>query len=949
MLRLTSITKDYKVADTTVRALNEITLSFRKNEFVSILGPSGCGKTTLLNIIGGLDKYTSGDVSINGVSTKRFRDSDWDVYRNHRVGFIFQSYNLIPHQTVLGNVELALTIAGVGSKERTERARKALDRVGLKGQYNKKPNQLSGGQCQRVAIARALVNEPEILLADEPTGALDTTTSVQIMELIKEIAREKLVIMVTHNPALAEQYSTRIIKLLDGVVVDDTMPYSAEEEEAEERVDYLAAEKAHEDSAVSADGEADSASAAVKEGALKKKGAKRAKHPHEKAKMSPFTAFRLSAQNLFTKKARTIMTSVAGAIGIIGVSLVLAMSFGVRSYIDNMQNDMLSGNPITIQETAFDMSALLQVTSTSEKHEIIQEAGYVNVNSMIENLIAKSKTAESLMIHNTITQDYVDYVSALPKEDAAAVFLDYGLDVSNNIYTDFSLKASPSAENADANTKIMSLSAIRTQYIAILKKTMFKQYATYVTTVVDNFAQCPADESYVLEQYDLKSGRIAKEKDEVMVVLDDDSMLTDIVLAQLGYYSQDEFMNLIYRGAKETDPSMEQLYDPALDKDRFSYDEILGKTFTYYPNNDVYNVQKTTSGENTSYSLTYNHLEGEWDDGLPLKVVGILQPKDTISYGCMTSGFYYTSALTDYILEQNADSDIVRYFDDTEKSSVVSGWTEVELPNVGTVPYAMGITYEFSYVYLDDNKEETVFTDTGFVGTPNDMSAIMGIFSGESGDAAAEMYFLTKQQVGDISVANGISVYPRDFTHKENVLKYLDRWNGDEDIVVGDKTVTAADRENIVYTDNLSVVINMINQFIDIVTIALVGFTALSLVVSSVMIAIITYVSVVERTKEIGVIRSLGGRKKDVSRLFTAETAIIGLASGLIGILITYILTIIINVIVSSLTVVSRIAILPWYQAAIMVGVSVVLTLVSGVFPARAAAKKDPVVALRTE
>ena len=938
MLRLTSVTKDYKVADTSVRALNEISLSFRKNEFVSVLGPSGCGKTTLLNIIGGLDKYTSGDVSINGVSTKRFRDSDWDVYRNHRVGFIFQSYNLIPHQTVLGNVELALTIAGVGSKERTERAKKALDRVGLKGQYNKKPNQLSGGQCQRVAIARALVNEPEILLADEPTGALDTTTSVQIMELIKEIAREKLVIMVTHNPALAEQYSTRIIKLLDGVVVDDTMPYSAEEEMAEERVDYVADENA-------ADKEkADSDSTSDKEtNAAKKTG--KTKRAREKAKMSPFTAFRLSAQNLFTKKARTIMTSVAGAIGIIGVSLVLAMSFGVRTYINSMQNDMLSGNPIMVQETAFDMSALLQVTGTGEKLEVIQEAGYVNVNSMIENLIAKSKTAESLMINNTITQDYVDYVSALPKEDAAAVFLDYGLDVSNNIYTDFSLKAQPSEENADTNTKTMSLSAIRTQYIAILKKTMFKQYATYVTTVVDNFAQCPADESYVLEQYDLKSGRIAKEKDEVMVVLDGDSMLTDIVLAQLGYYSQDEFMNLIYRGAKETDPSMEELYDPALDKDRFSYEEILGKTFTYYPNDDVYNVQKASSGENVSYSLTYNHLEGEWDDGLPLKVVGILQPKETISYGCMTSGFYYTSALTDYILEQNAQSEIVKYFDDTGKTYEESGWSV----DKDEIPYAKGITYIFSYTYLNENNEETVFTDIGFVGTPNDMSAIMGIFGNNVDVKIPDMYVLTKQQAGGVNVANSISVYPHDFTTKENVLKYLDRWNSDEDIVVNGKTIASADREDIVYTDNLSVIIDMINQFIDIVTIALVGFTSLSLVVSSVMIAIITYVSVVERTKEIGVIRSLGGRKKDVSRLFTAETAIIGLASGLIGIAITYLCTLIINLVVSSLTVVSRIAILPWYQAAIMVGVSVLLTLVSGVFPARAAAKKDPVVALRTE
>ena len=920
MLRLTSVTKDYKVADTSVRALKGISLSFRKNEFVSILGPSGCGKTTLLNIIGGLDKYTSGDVAINGVSTKRFSDSDWDVYRNHRIGFIFQSYNLIPHQTVLGNVELALTIAGLNKVERTERAKKALDRVGLSGQYNKRPNQLSGGQCQRVAIARALVNEPEILLADEPTGALDTSTSIQIMELIKEIAEEKLVIMVTHNPDLAKQYSTRIINLLDGEVVGDSMPYSAEEEEAEPRVVYSGT--------VTEDGKAEA----------ENKPSVKNKKPRERAKMSLFTAFRLSAQNLLTKKARTIMTSVAGAIGIIGVSLVLAMSFGVRTYINNMQNDMLSGNPVTVAEQAFDMNALMQSTSTSEKHDIIKEAGYVNVNSMIENLIAKSKTAESLLINNTITQDYIDYVKAIPQEDAAAVFLDYGLDVSNNIYTDFTAKVSSDAEG---NTQRMSLSAIRTRYIAILKKTMFKQYATYVTTVVDNFKQCPAEESYITEQYDLMSGRIASGKNEVMVVLDKDSELTDIVLAQLGYYAQDEFMNLIYRGAKETDPSMENLYDPALDKDRFSYEEILGKSFTYYPNDDVFNVSDS--------GITYNHLEGEWSDGLELTVVGILQPKETISYGCMTSGFYYTQALTDYIIEKNIESSLVKYFNDNEKTSIVSGWYEMEIPGMGTQNVPVGITYDFTYTYLNGSNEETTYTEKGFVGTPNDMNAIMGIFSGSAGDSGTEYYFLTKQQAGGNNVANGISIYPRDFKHKEAVLSYLDRWNEDVPITVGDKTIQYADREDMIYTDNLSVVIDMINQFIDIVTIALVGFTALSLVVSSVMIAIITYVSVVERTKEIGVIRSLGGRKKDVSRLFTAETAIIGLASGLIGILVTYLLTLVINLIVGSLTIVSTIAILPWYDALIMIAISVLLTLLSGVFPARAAAKKDPVVALRTE
>ena len=461
MLRLENITKDYKVADTTVAALRGIDLAFRKNEFVSVLGPSGCGKTTLLNIIGGLDKYTSGEMFINGKSTRHFNDADWDVYRNHRIGFVFQSYNLIPHQTVLGNVELALTIAGVGKAERTRRAKRALDRVGLEGQYNKKPNQLSGGQCQRVAIARALVNEPDILLADEPTGALDTATSVQIMELIKEIAHEKLVLMVTHNPELAEKYSTRIIKLLDGKTIDDTNPYSLTEEKEEHKAEETLPATA-DDGREPSDKKAESTPRAGKRKADKRTG-------KEKAKMSFGTAFRLSAQNLFTKKGRTVMTSIAGAIGIIGVSLVLAISYGVQSYIRTMQNDMLSGNPITIEETTFDMSALMSSMTPSEKSELIVENGFVNVNSLIDSLVKRSGTADNLVITNNITQDYVDFVKALPREDAAAIHLDYGLDAGNNIYTDFKAEHDGQAQN-------MSLTAIRTIYTAVLKETKFVRH-----------------------------------------------------------------------------------------------------------------------------------------------------------------------------------------------------------------------------------------------------------------------------------------------------------------------------------------------------------------------------------------------------------------------------------------------------------------------------------------
>jgi len=478
VLKLSNVTKDYKVADTKVRALKGINLSFRKSEFVSILGPSGCGKTTLLNIIGGLDKYTNGDLSISGRSTKEFKDKDWDIYRNHRIGFIFQSYNLIPHQTVLGNVELALTIAGMSKTERTEKARLALDQVGLGDQYYKFPNQLSGGQSQRVAIARALVNDPDILLADEPTGALDTITSVQIMELIKEIAAEKLVIMVTHNPELATQYSTRIIKLLDGELQDDSHPYTEEEN--------IQKHKPTADTT-------------------------------EKAKMSFWTAFKLSLQNLLTKKARTIMIGIAGSIGIIVVSLVLSISFGVQTFIENMQNDMLSGNPVTIRESGIDIASLMKMTTRTDQAAALKEYGYVNVDSMIDYLSSRASTADSIMMNNTITQDYIDYILSLPEEYATAIFQNYGLDVTNNIFTDFK-------ETADSSPDNMSLAAIKNVYTSVLEHSPYSQYADYVTNLTDIFAQAPNNEKYILSQYDLAYGRVANAKNEIMLVLEKDSM-----------------------------------------------------------------------------------------------------------------------------------------------------------------------------------------------------------------------------------------------------------------------------------------------------------------------------------------------------------------------------------------------------------------------------------------
>lgn len=901
MLKLKEIKKSYYVADTTVEALKGINLCFRKNEFVSILGPSGCGKTTMLNIIGGLDKYTSGDLCINGRSTKEYKDRDWDVYRNHRIGFIFQSYNLIPHQTVLGNVELALTISGISKAERIDRAKKALDRVGLSNQYNKKPNQLSGGQCQRVAIARALVNEPEILLADEPTGALDTVTSVQIMDLIQEIAKERLVIMVTHNPELAYKYSTRIVKLLDGNVLEDSNPYS-EEDEALEFVEEPAQQE--------------EMKAPVKK--------------IEKAKMSFWTAFKLSAKNLWSKRGRTIMVGVAGSIGIIGVSLVLAVSSGIRGYIADMQEDMLSGNPIKITQNAYDLDALMSATSFSEKVDALKREGYVNVNSLIEYLAKQQSAMESIMVENKITQEYIDYLKAMPSEYYAAMSFDYGLDVSNNIYTDFyETKADLQIE---ANAKNISLSALTTTYTSVLGKTDFAKYSSYITQLEDGFKQLPADEDYILSQYEVLAGTgVAKEKNELVLVLNQNDELTDLLLAQLGYYSQEEFLNIAYKTDSDS-----VMYDKDLDKFQFSYEELLNKSFVYYPNDTVFTkLPFSVLNSDFTYHPYSTEFTTENPNGMELKVSGILRLKDNISYGCLESGIYYTKALTNYILEDNLNmdgtgkSEIVKYMQEKEIEGIESGITIFKDNPDNTIVY--GLLYKVDCIYQGER-----FEDYGICGQ-GDTTSILQLMLGGSSDTntTSIKVNLSLRHVGGNDVANDISIYPVNFKQKDNVIQYLDAWN--------------ETHQKITYTDMLSLVISMINTMINIVTIALICFTAISLLVSTVMIGIITYVSVVERIKEIGVIRSLGGRKKDVSHLFNAETFIIGLVAGIFGIVITYILSLIINVIIGSLVGIYTIAALPLYQAVIMIMVSVILTLISGLIPAKSAAKKDPVVALRTE
>ena len=930
MLELNLIQKDYVTSSETVHALKGVSIAFRQQEFVSILGPSGCGKTTLLNIVGGLDHYTDGDLVISGKSTKDFTDRDWDVYRNHRVGFIFQSYNLIPHQTILGNVELALTIAGLDKETRIKKAMLALDRVGLANQYYKKPNQLSGGQCQRVAIARALVNDPEILLADEPTGALDTVTSVQIMDLIKEISGERLVIMVTHNPELAEQYSTRIVRLVDGNVTEDTNPMTEDEVRAEnEERERLEREEA---AAIDALPEEERV-AAIKQKSRQK----------EKAKMSLATAFKLSARNLLSKRGRTIMVGIAGSIGIIGIALVLAFSAGIKGYIAYMQDDLLSGNPIQIAESAYDLDAFTNMMDNKDRFQYEKEPGKVFVNSMIAQLVKMNTDMNNIITKNDITSTYVDYVKNMPKEYYSTMLFGYGINPDINIYTSFVPRVLEGEVGANGEAQLVSIQRITDLYTSILENSQYKDFTKLLPTLMPQIKNAPDNQNYITEQYDIMAGKVATEKDEIMLVISSDEQLTDLLLAKLGYYTQEEFMTVIMNAEKNQDEL------PDSYKHSFTYDELLGKEFYYYNNDDIFNVKEMSiPNMSTFYSFTYNSdmTDVESDAPLALKVVGILMPKDNISYGSMQSGIYYTSALTEYMLEVNKNSEIVNAIKSLEEE------TQIYMSLADMVTQSFGIKYNFNYCYddLSGVKPNEVECKGTISFTTDVASAMASMMPGSSSQSVDTMDLRDRmvRALGGNDLANKIHIYPVSFDEKQHVTEYLDKWNSDEDIVVNGEHISQT-RTDITYIDNLGLIITMINTMIDIISYALIAFTSVSLVVSTVMIGIITYVSVVERIKEIGVIRSLGGRKKDVSHLFNAETFIIGLLAGLIGIGATYLISAIVNVILNPLIGYSRIAALPVSQAILLIALSVLLTSISGLIPAKSAANKDPVVALRTE
>ncbi len=898
ILKLDKITKDYKVADSVVHALKGISLSFRKKEFVSILGASGCGKTTLLNIIGGLDKYTSGDLVIKGVSTKHYKDGDWDAYRNHSIGFVFQSYNLIPHQTVLGNVELALTLSGVSLQERRQRAEEALRRVGLGAELNKKPNQLSGGQMQRVAIARALVNNPEILLADEPTGALDTKTSVQIMDLIKEIAGERLVIMVTHNPELARQYSSRIVELKDGTVVSDSNPYDAEKEEGGET-----------------GGEAEKKPV---------KGKKKAK-----TSMSLFTALRLSGRNLLTKKGRTLITSIAGSIGIISVCLVLALSNGFNNYIRKTEEDMLSYYPIEINETSLDLTqAMTSFMGGGTKLDIGENLGdKVYINSFLTQLAQGMTTSNDLSADNVADiggkkVSYLNYIESMPQEYYNAITYGYGLSLTRNLFTDLRIGSTTVSSGMGMGEPTyldyhISLAELRAYYTTILTSTQTQygsltRFVDYFTDVV-NFMPGTGDVTgegygdYILSQYDV-FGEFPKASDEAVLVVGTSNDVIDLTMAQLGYLDEENFLGLFQSGLEGNDIMS------------IPFEEILNKTFTLYDNDEVFSQ---STGGTFRYDYTaYNELSQKpTDKGTEIKVVGILRLKDGLTYGCLSEGLNLTEQLLQEYMERNAESGIVQYLKEnpTAEIDTLAGYTPLYNKLIGE---AMGVPVQAERVFSKESVEGT--------------SGLIRLLGGNS-------------------APNTVSIYARDFDTKDSILTYLDGWN-DAVNAARDAYFNANGNydgydgpSEVKYTDTVGVLMSLMQTILDAITYVLIAFTGISLVVSTVMIGVITYVSVVERTKEIGILRSIGARKKDIKHMFNAETFIIGFCAGLIGTIVAYLLQLLINAILTPLTGIAGLAALTWYAALIMVVISVVLTLISGLLPASAAAKRDPVIALRTE
>lgn len=854
MLKLIDIKKDYIMGNDTVHALKGININFRNSEFVSILGPSGCGKTTLLNIIGGLDRYTSGDLVINGTSTKKYKDKDFDTYRNHRIGFVFQNYNLITHLSVLSNVELALTLSGVSKLERREKALEVLERVGLKDQINKKPNQMSGGQMQRVAIARALINDPDIILLDEPTGALDSKTSVEIMELLKEIAEDKLLIMVTHNPDLAEKYSSRIIKLLDGKVIDDSNPYKGKEK-------------------------------------IKKDNS------GEKTSMSFFTALHLSFNNLLTKKGRTLLTAFAGSIGIIGIALILSLSNGVQSYIDGVEEDTLSSYPVTVERDAVDFTSLLEEMMKMTETGDDNDSGKIKTKNIMNDML-EAMTSDKSSNNLKKFKDYIDNSSEFKQYTSN---IQYGYPLKINVY------------NEDINNKI-----IRVNPNEIVDKMglgeAYEMSSSFISENMndnDVWKELYDNEDLLNSQFEVIEGKMPAKKNEVVLVVDKNEEISDYTLYTLGYLDQDELidnMNKMLKG-EEIKSSKELSYD---------YKDFIGDKFKLVLNTDTYEKE---NGIWIDKSNDEKFIKNMLKDKEELEIVGIIKPTSSTNNLLMYGGIGYTKELTHYVINEIKSAEIVKDQLDNKKINIFTGLKfgkgdfSLDSLTFEQQKYVMGLSDSEKLEFYEKYKKYSEAT-----------------------------YESNLESLGYVDIDNPslINIYAKDFDSKEKVTDLIESYNK--------KQQSAGNDEDIInYSDLVGMMMSSVKKIINMISYVLIAFVAVSLVVSSIMIGIITYISVLERTKEIGILRSLGASKKDISRVFNAETFIIGLTSGVIGIGVTVLITIPASIIVYNMTDIANIASLPVVGAIILIVISMILTIVAGLIPSRIASKKDPVEALRTE
>ncbi len=938
MLQIKNVSKKYKTGELIQVALNDVSLNLRDNEFVSILGPSGSGKTTLLNIIGGLDRYDTGDLIINGISTSKYKDRDWDSYRNHTIGFVFQSYNLIPHQSVLANVELALTIAGISRSERKRRAKEVLTRVGLGDQLHKRPNQMSGGQMQRVAIARALINDPDILLADEPTGALDTETSVQIMELLKEVAKDRLVVMVTHNPELAQEYSTRIVKLRDGRITDDSMPFDPDSE-------------------------------TVPEAVHKNMG---------KARMTFFTSLALSANNLRTKKGRTILTSFAGSIGIIGIALILSLSSGVNKYIADIQKDTMSSYPLSINAETMDLTSLIGLSNeafanrTSDTEDDDEDAADKVYASYIK--LETDEALTSSIVKNNLAEfkKYLDDESSEIRQFIGENGIIYTYDVAFSVYA-----YDPEEEliNTDSDPDDLGDSKNSSpfgDFFSASSYGMFNQGGA----AADNFEELMAGASgnlisqVVYDSYELINGEWPDAYDEVVIVLNRSGKLSVEDMYQLGYITGDEYLEIAETIANGEDAEV-------ISK---TYDEIMDKEFSLIPACDFY-----TENEDGTFTKveTVNEIKEIADDSLTLKVVGIIKPVDGSDTATLISPVAYTTLLTDYIITHTDESAVVKAQEADENTNVLNGMAfeaptdEEKIEDTKEYISQMGVSdkaslYQFIMFYTmsegasgsadqegdPDTEEKNAFDMTGAGG-------MGGFMMDESMQAAALDKWLTDEPDKDILLGL-YEQYIAGNTYEENLEEfgkvsydtpssisiYVDTFEDKDEVArcIGDYNKSVEDENKITYTDYVALLTSSITTIINAISYVLIAFVSISLVVSCIMIGIITHISVMERTKEIGILRALGASKNNISQVFNAETVIIGLISGLIGVGVSVLLTIPINMIIYALVGDADLkAQLPAISGVILVLISVIITVIGGLIPAKKAAKKDPVIALRTE